>query len=129
MAASMGCTALSSRSSKELFKKATEPAGARKKIIRAAEVEPDVLIARWRCSPTLLCRLPGSPIAVVLGTFVGVLEDFVSLTDVFKFFLGVCRFVNIRMIFARELPIGPLNFFLGRVFCKPQGSIVIFEFH
>jgi len=64
----------------------------------------------------LLCRFPGSPIAVVLGAFVGVLEDFVGLTDVFKCFLGVWGFVDIRMILASELTIGPLNFFLGRVF-------------
>src|SRR5262245_51939364 len=113
MAASLRCTALSSRSSHNLCKKASEPAGATQQISRATEVEPDVLIARWRCSPTLLCCFPGSPIAVVLGTLVGVLEDFVGLTDVFKFFLGVWGFVDIRMIFASELPIGPLNFFLG----------------
>src|SRR4030095_2185288 len=129
MAASLGCTTLPSCSSKELFKKTTEPAGTRKKIFRAAEVEPDVLIAWWRCSFALLCRLPGSPIAIVFGAFVRVFEDFVSLTDVFKFFLGVWGFFDIRMIFASQFPIGPLNFFLGRVFCNPQGSIVIFEFH
>src|SRR5215831_19055437 len=129
MATSLGCTTLSSRSPKELFKKATEPTGTRKKILCATEVEPDVLIARWRCSPTLLCRLPGSPIAVILGAFVRVFEDFVGLTDVFKFFLGVWGFVDIRMVLASELTIGPLNFFLGGVFCNPQGGIIIFEFH
>src|SRR2546422_8836531 len=129
MATSLGCTTLPGRSSKELFKKATESAGARKKILRTAEVEPDVLIAWWRRSPALLCRLPGSPIAVVLGAFIGVLEDFVGLTDVFKFFLGVWGFVDIRMVLASELAIGPLNFFLGCVFCNPQGTIIIFEFH
>src|SRR5215510_13979644 len=106
MAASLCGTTLPSCSSKELFKKATEPAGIRKcKILRAAEVEPDVLIAWWRRSPTLLCRLPGSPIAVILGTFVGVFEDFIGLTEVFKFFLGTWGFINIRMIFARQFPI------------------------
>src|SRR5262245_19785072 len=129
MAASLSCIALSSGSSKELFKKATEPAGARKKVLYAAEVEPDVLIAWWRRSPALLCRLPGSPRAVVLGAFVGVLEDFVGFTDVFKFFFSVWGFINIRMVLAGELTIGPLNFFLGCIFCHSQGSIIIFEFH
>src|SRR5262249_32301036 len=73
--------------------------------------------------------LPGSPIGVVLSTFFGILEDFVGLTDVFQFFLGVWGFIDIRMIFPSQFPIGPLNFFLGRIFCNSQGSIVIFEFH
>jgi hypothetical protein len=102
---------------KKLLKKATEPTAAREsKIVCVAEVEPDVLITRGRRSFALLCCLPGRAIAIVLGAFVGVLEDFVGLTNVFKFFLGVWGFVNIRVIFASELTIGPLNFFLGRVF-------------
>src|SRR5215475_10400329 len=108
MATSLSCTTLPSCSAKELFKKATEPpTGARKwKILGAAEVEPDVLIARWRRPSALLCHLPGSPIAVILGTFVGVLEDFVGLTEVFKFFLSAWGFIDVRMIFASQFPIG-----------------------
>src|SRR5215470_1165353 len=120
MTASLGCTTLPSCSSEELIKKATEAAGGRKcKILRTAEVEPDVLIARWRRSPTLLCRLPGSSIAIVLGAFVRVLEDFIGFINIFKFFLGVWGFIDIRMIFASQFPIGSLNFFLGRAFCNP----------
>src|SRR5262249_36292582 len=74
---------------KELFKKTTEPTSPREhKIFRSAAVEPDVLIARWRGATTLFCRLPCGPVTVILGTFVRILEDFVGLTNVFKFFLG-----------------------------------------
>src|SRR5438046_2393444 len=38
---------------KELFKKATEATTSRENIVRSTEVEPDVLIARWRLSTTL----------------------------------------------------------------------------
>jgi hypothetical protein len=113
-----------------LFKKATEPTAAREsKIVCAAEVEPDVLIPRWRRSPALLCCLPGSSIVIVLSAFVGVLEDFVGLSNIFEFFLGVWGFTDIRMVLASQLTIGSLNFCLGGVLCNSQGGIVIFELH
>jgi hypothetical protein len=113
-----------------LFKKATEPTAAREcKIVSAAEVEPDVLITRWRRSPALLRCLPGGSVAIVLGALVGVLEDFVSLANVFEFFLGVWGFADIRMVLASQLTIGSLNVFLGGILCNTQGSIVIFELH
>jgi hypothetical protein len=130
MAASRRWATLPGGSPKELFKIVTEPTAARKyKILRAAGVKPDVLIARWRRSSPLLCRLPGSPIAIILGAFVGVLENFVGLSNIFKLFLGVWGFADIRMVLASQLPIGSLNFFLGGVLCNIQGGIVIFEPH
>src|SRR5262249_17153130 len=81
-------------------------------------------------SPTTLLRgLPGRPIAVIFGAFVGVLEDFVCLTDVFKFILGAWGFVDIRMILTGQLTIGSLNLFLRCILCHSQDGIVIFEFH
>ena len=80
-----------SGSAKELFKKATESAGSRKKIFCAAvstKVDPDIFIA-WRRSPTALLRsFPGRTITVIFSAFFRVLEDFVCFTNVFEFVLG-----------------------------------------
>ena len=121
LATALRGTTLPAGRPKKLLKKATEPTAAREsKIVCTAEVEPDVLIPWRRRSPALLCCLPGSAIAIVLGVFVGVLGNFVRLANIFEFVLGVWGFADIRMVLASQLPIGALNVFLGGILCNPE---------
>jgi len=69
------------------------------------------------------------PELVVGGALFGVGEDLVGLVDLFHAFFGVRLLGDVRMVFARELAVGLLDFVGGRLARHAQRPVVVPEFH
>src|SRR5262245_49501818 len=115
-------------SAEELFKKGAET-GKPKIVGDTAKIEPHILVpGRW-CATTLLSSFPGCPIAVVPGTLLGVLEDFIGLAKFLELLLGAFGLVHIRVILARQFAVGTLDLSLRGLLANAKDGIVILKLH
>src|SRR5690625_358793 len=92
----------------------------------AAELKARVP-ARWRLKLLTLART--APQLIVSGTLFGIFQNPVRLADLFELVFGARVLVDIRVIFARQLAVGTLDFVLSGIALQPQGLVVILKFH
>ncbi len=70
-----------------------------------------------------------APQLVVLRALVGILQHFVGLADLLEVRLGIRLLADVRVVFARETPVGLLDV-LGRRFGRyPEHFVVVDELH
>src|SRR5690606_10284844 len=66
---------------------------------------------------------------VVFAALVGILQDFIGLAEVLETLLGVLLLADVRMVFAREAPVGLLDVVGRRLFIDAHDFVIVFEFH
>src|SRR5207237_277900 len=78
----------------------------------------------------LLVHAPVRPELVVLPALVRIAEHFVRFVDLFELPFGrlVAR-VHVGMMLARQLPVGLLQFLVGRGLRDAERGVVVLEFH
>ena len=77
----------------------------------------------------LLTGLPVGAELIVGRAFFRVLQHLVGFAQFLEFRFGIRFLADIRVILARQLAVGALDFILGGVAFHPQYFVVIFEIH
>src|SRR5580692_233830 len=102
----------------------------------AAEIELELFPVDVGAITALLLRLlcgllPVRAENVVFLALLGGAQNFVCLGDLLELLLGLFRALEIcvRVPFSRELPIGGLDIFLGRILRHAQDRVVVLKVH
>ena len=94
----------------------------------AAAVKLEALIPARR-RPKILSRLPVGAELIIGGALFRILEHFIGLAHFLEARFGIGFLAHIRMIFAREFAVGPLDLVLGRIPRNAHDLVIVFEFH
>jgi len=65
------------------------------------------------------------PEAIVRGALLGIREHLIGLVDLLEARLGIGLGADIRMILARQTPVGTLDLLLGRRAVNPQEVVIV----
>ncbi len=111
---------------KQRFKKVTEIMLITTALRCAMKLKPSTPIRWW------LKTLLGIPVRtqlVVGGTFFGIFQNLVGLSQLLKFLLRIRFLADIRVVLAGQLSIGTFDLILGGFAVHTQNCVIVFIFH
>jgi hypothetical protein len=68
---------------------------------------------------------PSVAVLIILGPFLGVGEDLISLVDLFELLFSIGTFVAVRVVLQRLFPEGFANFFIGIGSGDTQNFVIV----